>query len=74
MKLLDLHLVVTVDGRGPQAWADARALDDTLFELGGCYEMPDRTILVDDRRGRISIDTPGRRLLPGEPLDSEPPG
>lgn len=68
--ITDLHLVATVEARGEEAWAAARAIDDVLYELGG-RELPKRTILVDDRRGRISIDTTGRRLLPGEPLEAE---
>lgn len=68
LTITDLHLVATVGARGDAAWAAARAIDDALYELAG-RDLPKRTILVDDRRGRISLDSgPGRRLLPGEPL------
>ena len=66
--LTDLHLVATVEERGEYAFMAARAIDDALYELAG-RDLPPRTIRVDDRLGRISLDTPGRRLLPGEPLE-----
>jgi hypothetical protein len=67
--ITDLHLVATVGARGEAAWRVALAIDDALYELAG-GRLPKRTIRVDDRRGRISMDSgPGPRLLPGELLD-----